>query len=136
MQEIETIIQSFDKNKSVGPYSIPIFLLKTLSSHISKPLSSIINQCFETDIFPQKFKLGKVNPLHEKKLLICLQIIDLSPCYLVSETLLKKMMYERLHKFLDLSEILYTLQFGFHESHSTSNALLSSTETIKKKINQ
>ena len=29
--EIETIIQSSDKNKSVGPYSIPIFLLKTLN---------------------------------------------------------------------------------------------------------
>ena len=63
-QEIETIIQSFDKNKSVGPYSIPIFLLKTLSSYNSKPLSSIINQSFETGIFPQKLKLGKVNPLH------------------------------------------------------------------------
>ena len=31
-------------------------------------------------------------------------------------------------------EILYTLQFGFRESHSTSHALLSLTETIKKSI--
>ena len=41
------------------------------------------------------------------------------------------MMYERLCKFLDLFEILYTLQFGFRESHSTFHALLSLTETIK-----
>ena len=66
-QEIETIIQSFDKNKAVGPYSIPIFLLKTLSSCISKHLPSIINQSFETGIFPQKLKLGKINPLHKKE---------------------------------------------------------------------
>ena len=65
-QEIETIIRSFDKNKSVGPYSIPIFPLKILTSYISKPLSSIINQSFETGIFPQKLKLGKVNPFHKK----------------------------------------------------------------------
>ena len=83
-QEIETIIQSFDKNKSVGLYSIPVFLLKSLGSYISKPLSSIINQSFGTGIFPQKLKLGKVSPLHKKKLLIYFQIIDPSPYYLVS----------------------------------------------------
>ena len=43
-------------------------------------------------------------------------------------------MYERLYKFLNSFEILYTLQFGFRESHSTSHALLSLTETIKKSI--
>ena len=44
-------------------------------------------------------------------------------------------MYERLYKFLDSFEILYTLQFGFRESRSTFHALLSLTETIKKSIN-
>ena len=44
------------------------------------------------------------------------------------------MMYERLYKFLDSFEILYTLQFSFRESRSTSHALLSLTETIKKSI--
>ena len=43
-------------------------------------------------------------------------------------------MYKRLYKFLDSFEILYTLQFGFRESHSTSHALLSLAETIKKSI--
>ena len=42
-------------------------------------------------------------------------------------------MYERLYKFLASFEILYTLQFGFRESRSTSHALLSLTETIKKR---
>ena len=44
------------------------------------------------------------------------------------------MKYERLYKFLDSFEILYTLQFGFRESHSTSHTLLSLTKTIKKSI--
>ena len=44
-------------------------------------------------------------------------------------------MYERLYKFLDSFEILYTTQLGFCKSHSTSHALLSLTETIKKSIN-
>ena len=43
-------------------------------------------------------------------------------------------MYERLYKFLESFEILYTLQFGFRESHSTFHALLSLTEIIKRSI--
>ena len=89
-QEIETIIQSFDKNKSVEPYSIPVFLLKILSSYISKPSSSIINQSFETDISHKNLiNLEKSIPFIKKKLLIYLQIIDPSPYYPVSQKLLK-----------------------------------------------
>ena len=43
-------------------------------------------------------------------------------------------MYGRLYKFLDSFAIFYTLQFGFRESHSTSHALLSLTEAIKKSV--
>ena len=82
-QEIETIIQSFDKNKSVGPYSIPIFLLKTLSSYSSINLLKLV--------FSHKnLNLEKSIPFIKKKLLIYLQIIDLSPYYLVFQKLLKK----------------------------------------------
>ena len=35
---IETIIQSFNGKKAIGPYSIPLFLLKILSRHIAQPL--------------------------------------------------------------------------------------------------
>ena len=48
--------------------------------------------------------------------------------------MIEKLMYERLYKFLDSFEILYTLQFSFRESRSTSHALLSLTEIIKKSI--
>ena len=63
--EIEIIINSLNSNKSTGPYSIPTFLLKLLSSHISVPLSKIANHSFVTGVFPNKLKFGKVNPLHK-----------------------------------------------------------------------
>ena len=43
-------------------------------------------------------------------------------------------MHKRLYSFLDTYEILYSLQFGFREKHSTSTALLSLTESIKLSI--
>ena len=43
-------------------------------------------------------------------------------------------MHKRLYSFLDTYEILYPLQFGFREKHSTIQALLSLTESIKYSI--
>ena len=40
-------------------------------------------------------------------------------------------MYKPLYQFLDTFEVLYLLQFGFREKHSTTHALLSLTESIK-----
>ena len=65
-QEIEIIIQSLNPRKAIGPYSIPVFLLKILSRHIAKPLSIIVNQSFQTGSFPDALKVGIVTPLHEK----------------------------------------------------------------------
>ena len=41
--EIEIIIKSLSTKKSIGPYSIPVFLLKILSRHITKPLAQTVN---------------------------------------------------------------------------------------------
>ena len=43
-------------------------------------------------------------------------------------------MYDCLYGFLDSFELLYPLQFGFREKHSTTHVLLSLTESIKHSI--
>ena len=43
-------------------------------------------------------------------------------------------MYKRLHQFLDAFEVLYNLQFGFREKHSTTHALLCLIESIEHSI--
>ena len=43
-------------------------------------------------------------------------------------------MYERVYKFIDTCNILYPLQFGFREKHSTLHAIIGMTETIKEAI--
>ena len=44
-------------------------------------------------------------------------------------------MYERVYRFLETCNILYPLQFGFREKHSTLHAVIGMTETIKEAIN-
>ena len=45
-------------------------------------------------------------------------------------------MHNRLSKFLDSSNTLYPLQFGFRYNHSTETALLSCIENIHKVIDK
>ena len=65
-QEIEIITRSLNTKKSIGPYSIPVFLFKILSGHIAPPLAKIVNVSFETGLFPDKLKFGKVNAMYKK----------------------------------------------------------------------
>ena len=122
--EISDIISALKSGKSLGPNSISMKVLKCLSPLISFPLSQIINESFQSGIFPDKMKLAKVIPLFKKG---CpLAASNYRPISLLSvfSKITEKVMYERLYKFLEKNEILYTLQFAFRASHSINYALV------------
>ena len=50
------------------------------------------------------------------------------------EKILEKLMYKTLHAFLNNNDIIYNLQFGFRKQYSTSHALISITENIRKAL--
>ena len=57
-EEIFDIIISLDMNKSLGPNSVPIYILKVYNS-----FSKILNLSFDNGIFPDLCKIAKVVPL-------------------------------------------------------------------------
>ena len=61
--EIADVISSLDKNKSVGPYSIPNILI-LLKNEISNPLADLFNLSFSGK-FPSIIKIAKVVPVHK-----------------------------------------------------------------------
>ena len=120
--------------KAVGPYSIPIFLLKILSEHIAAPLCDIINDSFSNGIFPDMMKLEKVIPLYKKN--SAEDPSNYRPVSLLSvfSKITEKLMHAWLYNFLEQHNVLYSLQFGFRSKNSTLHALISLTEFIKKTI--
>ena len=64
--EVTSIISQMQTGKSVGPFSIPLILLKMLKSAIAPSLSVPINESFCTGIFPDKPKIAKVIAIHKK----------------------------------------------------------------------
>ena len=66
-REIFDIILAFDLKKSLGPNSIPMYVLKIANTFFADKLCDIINLSFKTGIFPDLCKLAKVIPLFKKE---------------------------------------------------------------------
>ena len=52
----------------------------------------------------------------------------------VFSKIIEKIMHKPLYNFLDVNDILHPLHFGFRKKHSTQHTLISTTENIKKSI--
>ena len=111
--EISEIISFLKTGKSLGPNSIPMKILKLLSPLISYPFSQIINESFQSGIFPDKMKLAKVIPLFKKG---CpLTASNCRPISLLSifSKIIEEVMYEHLYKFLESMKYYMTYNLDF-----------------------
>ena len=64
--EVSDVINALKSDKSVGPNSIPIKVLKIISPYISSPLSQFINESFQSGVFPEKMQHAKAIPLFKR----------------------------------------------------------------------
>ena len=136
VKEIESIILSFNNSKSVGPYSIPIRLLKVLASEISESFPLIVNYSFCKGSYPGNLKIGKVVALHKKGSNDNTSNYRSISLLSVFSKIFGKLMHKRLNDFLETNDVLHNLQFDFRQKHSTSHALISLTEKIKQTIDK
>ena len=85
-------------------------------------------------VFPSVLKTAKVVPVFKKD--SKLNYSNYRPMSLLSniKKILEKLMYKRLHTFLDYNNIIYDLQFGFRQQYSISNVLITITENIRKAL--
>ena len=129
--EIEKIINSLDANKSTGPNSIPVFILKFLKPFFSFWLTQLINLSMEVSTFSDLLKTAKIASIHKKE--SKLNPENYRPISLLS-TLCKiyeKVLYVRLYSHLMKNKLVYDKQYGFRCHYSTNHALVSLTERIK-----
>ena len=132
--EVNLIISSLNSDKSTGPNSLPTKILELLKNEISTHLADIFNLSFSSGVFPSILKIAKVIPLHKKESKLFYP--SYRPISLLSNIvkIIEKIMYNRIYKFLDKNNIIYSLQFGFRQHYSTSHALLNLTEAIMKAL--
>ena len=134
--EVDVIIIQLSISKASGPNSIPTKILQMISKEISSPLSKILNIAITTGTHPEKLKLVNVLPIYKKgsRLLVS----NYRPISLLSNLnkIFEKIIYKRVHNFMEKNEILYPLQFGFRSKHSTIHALINITEKVRSALDQ
>ena len=97
-----------------------------------KQLADLFNLFFVTGIFPSVLKTAKVIGVFKKD--SKLDYSNYRPVSLSSniEKILEKLLHRRLYTFLNNKDIIYDLQSRFRQQYSTSHALISMSENIKK----
>ena len=115
--------------KTIGPYSIPVYLLKILSEYIAAPFCDIINDSFSSGVFPDLMKLAKVVPLYKKSSPENPNNYEPISFLFVFSKIVEKLTW--LHTYLEKHNILHSLQFGFRSKHRTLHALISLTGSVK-----
>ena len=111
-------------------------MLKLLKNDISAQLSDIFNVSFSTGVFPTILKIVKVIPIHKKQSKLVYSNYRSISLLSNLEKILGKFMYSRIFKSLNDSNSIYPLQFGFRQKHSTTHALISLTEDIRKNLDE
>ena len=134
--EISFIISCLDSHKSSGPNSVPVKILKLLKNDISQQLSDIFIVSFSTGQFPSVLKIAKVIPIHKKQ-----SKVDYTNYRSISlqsniEKIIEKLMYKRLSNFLDINNLMYSLQFGFRPKYSTTHALINLPWSIRQSLDE
>ena len=128
--EVSTLFKTLDANKS--SIDIPNKLIKLAADPLSVFFTQIYNQSIETGIVPNVMKVSRVTPVYKNGDVTNTgnyrPISALSPFSKVFERLI----YNQLNNFLEKNNILYQYQFGFRKGHSTEQAILEITDSLKK----
>ena len=134
--EIIKIIKNLNSNKSLGPNSTPVHILKENIEILAKPLLHIINVSFSEGIFPESLKTARVTPIYKKN--DPQQSSNYRPISVLSvfSKLFEKCIYSRLYSLLTKYKLIFKRQFGFRTKYSTNHALISLIGFIKSNLDK
>ena len=129
--QVLNLFMTLDKSKSWSSIDIPNNLIKLAAKPLSVPFTKIYNQSILTGVVPNILKVSQVTPVYKSGDVTnpgnYRPISILSPF----SKILEKLVYNQLYDFLEKHNILHKYQFGFRKGHSTEQAILEITDTLK-----
>ena len=135
-QEVLNEINRLKPGKAAGHDGIKPGIIEECSESLVDPLMHLYKLSFETGVFPDIWKIAKFIPVFKKGDRSDednYRPISLLSCF---EKILERLMCKRMLDFLRKHNILYKLQFGFRENHSTALALTEALNEIYTNLNE
>jgi len=123
------------KTKAVGFDDISSDLLKLTNNRTLKFLLNIINNSFNTGVFPDIWKLAHIVPI--PKVVNPINFSDLRPISILPtpSKLIEKSVHDQLSSYLNINNLLSENQSGFRKNHSTTTLLIHITSLIYNALN-
>ena len=117
---------TLDKNKA--SLDIPNAMLRMIAPIIS-PVFTNIYESFNTGIVPDILKISRITPIYKSG------TVTNPNNY---PKILDRIVYNQLESYLDKNNIFfeYQFQFGFRKGHSTEQAILEITDSLKTAIDK
>ena len=129
-ETVRKTIQNLPSKNSCGLDGISSKLIKIIEPAIIKPLTLLINQVFNTGIFPDELKIAKVIPLFKKDDPTLLK--NYRPISLLSTIakVMEKIIFTQLSSYFNEHKLIFDNQYGFRPKHSTEYAALELVDRI------
>ena len=131
-EKMEKYLRNIDLTKTTGSDNIGPRLLKLAAPFIAKSLTYICNQIINNSTFPDKWKEGKVRPLHKNG-----PKDDTNNCMPISvlSRLLEKHVHDSLMTILISHNAFHSTQSAFRPNYSCETALLQMINICHEVIN-
>ena len=130
------LITNLPNKTSSGIDNISNKLLKQIKHIIVQPLTLIINQSLTSGIYPDKFKISKVTPLHKKDDRTAIsnyRPISLLP---TMSKIIERVIHSQLYAYFNENNLITEQQYGFRPRHSTELAAQKLTDTIMYELDR
>lgn len=133
-QEVAHVIQQLPSKKTYDTNYMSTWLIKKCVKNIVSPLTALVNDSFQSGIFPNALKKAKVVPILKKDdphLINNYRPISILPVF---SKIFEKLFLTQLLKFLEKYNLLSKDQFGFRAGKSTTDAVMSLVDLIVEGI--
>lgn len=133
--EIRGFIMSL-KNKKCNIDTIPVSVLKSLSTIISPIISKLINKSFSVGSFPGCLKVAHISPIYKSD--DSSNFSNYRPISVLDNIskIYEKVFYSRLNDFLISNNVLNDVQFGFRKNWNTSHAVVNLLNNVYSDLDE
>jgi len=127
---IDKIISRLAPKTSCGTDGLSVKFVKEIKDIIVLPLTTLVNQSFQTGIFPTKLKCAKIIPVHKKDDIH--KIDNYRPISILPalSKIFEKAMLIQLHSHFDAQNLYFDNQYGFRQGHSTEYAVVENIDRV------
>ena len=134
--KVSKILQNMRSDSPTGHDSIPIKLLKFVAHDISLPLTNIVNNSIQMNVFPSQSTIGYICPI--PKVRNPVQTKDYRPISILSamSKLYEKVILKQLSTYIKKMMLYKTTQSGYRKGHSSITLLLKLQDDVQKARNR